>query len=116
MTALPVSGEQARKLVNRFLLMEVSTMLAAATPELVLDARTLWRVPVWIGFLQQGRYAVGMLDVDAQRGALLEREQGVAAIRARARQIAGMLPAWRPNAQVAAKYLAPPNRFCLPRK
>jgi hypothetical protein len=27
------------------------------------------------------------LDVDAQRGALLEREQGVAAMRARARQI-----------------------------
>jgi len=30
---------------------------------------------------------VGALDVDAQRGALLEREQGVAAIRARAGQI-----------------------------
>jgi len=34
------------------------------------------------------------LDVDAQRGALLEREQGVAAIRARARQIAAALPAY----------------------
>ena len=63
-------------------------MLAAATPELVLGARPIWRVPVWIGFLQQGRYTVGALDVDAQRGALLEREQGVAAIRARAGQTA----------------------------
>ncbi len=91
-------------------------MLAAATPELVFGARPIWRVPVWIGFLQQGRYTVGALDVDAQSGALIEREQGVAAIRARARQIAGTLPAYRPIAQVAAEVLAPPNRFCLPRK
>ncbi len=38
---------------------------------------------VWIDFLQQGRYTVGALDVDAQSDALLEREQGVAAVRAR---------------------------------
>ena len=56
------------------------------------------------------------VNVDAQRGALLEREQGVAAIRARVMQIAAALPAWRPNAQVAAEVLAPPNRFYLPRK
>lgn len=62
---------------------------------------------MWIGFLHQGRYAVGALDVDSQSGALLDREQGVAAIRARARQIAGTLPAYRSNAQVAAEYLAP---------
>jgi hypothetical protein len=62
---------------------------------------------VWIGFLDQGRYAVGMLDVDAQRSTLLEREQGVAAMRARAGQIAAALPAYRPNAQVAAESLAP---------
>jgi hypothetical protein len=54
---------------------------------LVIGERTIWRAPVWIGFLDQGRYAVGMLDVDAQRGALLEREQGVAAIRARTGEI-----------------------------
>lgn len=82
-------------------------MLAAATPELVIGARPIWCVPVWIGFLQQGRYAVGALDVDVQRGALLEREQGVTAIRVRATQIAGTLLAYRPNAQVGAEVLAP---------
>ena len=82
----------------------------------MIGARPVWRASVWIGFLQQGRYTIGALNVDVQRGALLEREQGVAAIRARARQSAGTLPAWRPNAQVAAEVLAPPNRFCLPRK
>jgi hypothetical protein len=83
----PISSEQARRLVDRFLLMEVSTMLAAATPELVFGARPIWRVPVWIGFLHQGRYTVCTLDVDAQSGALLEREQGAAAMRARAGEI-----------------------------
>lgn len=103
---LPPSRKQARKLVNRLLLMEVSTMLAADTPDLVIGARPIWRVPVWIGFLHQGRYAAGTLGVDAQRGALLERAQGVAAIRARAAQIAAALPAYRPNAQVVAESLA----------
>ncbi len=82
-------------------------MLAAATPALVLGARPIWRTPVWIGFLQQGRYTVGALDVDAQSGALLEREQGVAAMRAQATQIAETLPAYRPSAQVAVEYPAP---------
>ncbi|MFO7633933.1 MAG: hypothetical protein R6W76_15415 [Caldilinea sp.] len=34
-----ISSELARKLVNRFLLMEVSTMLAAETPDLITGAR-----------------------------------------------------------------------------
>lgn len=82
-------------------------MLAAETPELVLDARTLWRALVWIGFLHQGRDAVGTIDVDAQSDVLLDPQQGVAAIRARATPIAAALPACRPNQQVAADYLAP---------
>lgn len=45
-------------------------MLATATPALVLGAHQIGRAPVWIGFLPQGYYAVGALDVDAQRGAL----------------------------------------------
>jgi hypothetical protein len=60
-----------------------------------------WHGLVWIGFLHQGRYAAGTIDVAAQSGALLDREQGVAAIRARATQSAADLSAWRPNAQVA---------------
>jgi hypothetical protein len=61
---------------------------------------------VWIGFLHQGRYAAGTLDVDEQSGVLLEREQGVAAMRARATQSAATLPTWRPNPQVVAESLA----------
>lgn len=45
--------------VNHFLLMEVSTLLAADAPDLVVGDRTVWRVRVSIGFLHQGRFPVG---------------------------------------------------------
>lgn len=89
---LEISAEQARKLVNRFLLMEVSTMLAADPPDLVVGDRAVWRVPVWIGFLHLGRFMAGTIDVDAKTGALIDREQSVAAIQARATELAATLP------------------------
>lgn len=104
---LTISAEQARRLVNRFLLMEVSTMLAAETPDLVISERTIWRVPVWIGFLHQGRFEVGTLDVDAQTGAILDQDESIAAIRVRATEIAATLPTYSPNPNIAAEYLAP---------
>ena len=91
------SAEQARKIVNHFLLMEVSTMLAAAAPDLVVGDRTVWRVPVSIGFLHQGRFAVGTIDVDATSGAILDQDQSVAAILARASELAAGLPPYVPN-------------------
>ena len=82
-------------------------MLAADTPDLVIGARTIWRVPVWIGFLHQGCFAVGALDVDAQTGAILDPDRSLAAIRAQATEIAATLPAYSPNPKIAAEYLAP---------
>jgi hypothetical protein len=107
LVTLEISGEQARKLVNRFLLMEVSTMLAADAPDLVVGERTVWRVPVWIGFLHQGRFAVGTFDVDARTGAILDQEQSVAAIQAQATELATSLPAYSPNPIIATEYLTP---------
>jgi hypothetical protein len=68
---------------------------------------TVWRVPVWIGFLHQGRFAVGALDVDARTGAILDQAQRVAAIQARASELAAALPAYAPNPSIAAEFLAP---------
>jgi hypothetical protein len=107
LVTLEISSAQARKLVNRFLLMEVSTMLAANTPDLVVGKRTVWRVPVWIGFLHQGRFAVGALDVDAHTGTILDSAQRVAAVQTRAAEIAAALPAYTPNPHIAVEYLAP---------
>jgi hypothetical protein len=104
---LEISAEQARKLVNRFLFMEVSTLLAAEPPDLVVGDHTVWRVPVWIGFLHQGRYRVGTIDVNAMTGALLDQEKSVAAIQVRATELAATLPPYAPNPDIAVEYLAP---------
>lgn len=45
--------------------------------------------------------------IDVRTAAILDLEPGIAALQVRAMQIAAALPAWRPNAQVAAEYLAP---------
>ena len=103
---LDVSAEQARKLVNRFLLMEVSTMMAADPPDLVIGEQSVWRVPVWIGFLHQGRFWVGTIDVDTRSGAILAPEQSQAAIEARAAELAAGLPPYAPNQEIAAESLA----------
>jgi hypothetical protein len=107
LVTLELSAEQARKLVNRFLLMEVSTMLAADAPDLVVGDRTVWRVPVSIGFLHQGRFEVGTIDVDARSGALLDQVQSVAAIEASAAGLAAGLPPYVPNQNIATEFLAP---------
>jgi hypothetical protein len=107
LVTLEVSSAQACKLVNRFLLMEVSTLLTADAPVLVVNERTIWRAPVWIGFLHQGRFAVGALDVDAHTGTILDSAQRVAAIKVRAAEFAAVLPAYAPNPHIAVEYLAP---------
>jgi hypothetical protein len=107
LVTLEISAEQARKLVNRFLLMEVSTMLAADSPDLVVGDHTVWRVPVWIGFLHQGRFMAGTIDVDAKTGEMCDRDQSVAAIEARATEFASTLPPYTPNPDLVAEFLAP---------
>ncbi len=43
---LAISANQARHLVNHFLSMDMSTMPAVETPDLVIDERTVWRALV----------------------------------------------------------------------
>ena len=83
-----VTAAQARRLASRFLMDEVSHLLVAAAPDLIVGDRTRWRVPVWIGFPSQGRYDVGVLEIDAQTGAFLDQDAYVAEIRQRATYVA----------------------------
>lgn len=106
LVTLELSAEQARKIVNHFLLMEVSTMLAADAPDLVIGDQTVWRVPVWIGFLQQGRFQAGVMDVDVKTGAILNQDERTAAIQARAAELAAGLPPYVPNQSATDEFLA----------
>ena len=95
-----VTAAQAKRLANRFLMDEVSHLLVAAAPDLIVGDRTRWRVPVWIGFPDQGRHAVGVLEIDAQTGAFLERETHVAEIVQRATTVAENLPPFAVRTEV----------------
>ena len=87
-----VTAIQAQCLVNRFLMDEVSHLLVAAAPDLVVGERTRWRVPVWIGFPGQGRHAVGVLEIDTQTGVFIDQGLHVAEIKQRAMTVAENLP------------------------
>jgi hypothetical protein len=73
-------------LTRRFLMNEISHLLVAAAPDLVVGARTRWRVPVWIGFPGGGRHEAGVVEVDAQTGAFVDQAAHVAEISARRRR------------------------------
>ena len=68
---------------------------------------TVWRVPVSIAFLHQGRCPVGTMDVDARSGAILDQGRSIAAIQARAAELAAGLPPYTANRNIVPEFLAP---------
>lgn len=72
-----VTAEQARKKVDHWLMDQVSFMIGAKEPSLViLGEKTVWRVPAWISFIQ-GRWEglIGIVDVDVLTGEMLDLEK-----------------------------------------
>jgi len=64
-----MTAEEARRQVNRWLLNEVSYLMGADLPSLVVGERVVWRVPVWISFPGLGKVGtVGTVDVDVETG------------------------------------------------
>ena len=66
-----VTSEEAQKTVSRRLFNEVSYLLWAEKPSLVIGERTAWRVPAYIGLVGVGRIGpVATIDVDVETGEL----------------------------------------------
>lgn len=84
-----VSAFSARQKVNAFLLNEVSYMMHADNPALVLADRILWRVPVVLSLTSRGDIGqVGQIDVDVETGQMLVSPQLVLEIETRAAALA----------------------------
>ncbi|HSN74149.1 MAG TPA: hypothetical protein VL334_03530 [Anaerolineae bacterium] len=80
-----VSAFSARQKVNSFVLNDISYMMHAGHPELVLADRILWRVPVVLSQTSRGDVGqVGQIDVDVETGQLLVTPELVSEIEARA--------------------------------
>lgn len=101
-----VSATQAKRLANRYLLNEVSYMLIADLPDLVINGRAVWRAPVWIGFARHGRTDLGVLTIDAESGDFVNVEAETAELRVRAAAATVELAPYTPVTEIPSEYVA----------
>lgn len=104
---IKVTAEEARRQVNRWLLNEVSYLIGAEAPTLVVgEQRVVWRVPAAISFPHTGRAGVvGAVDVNINTGAMNNSLDCKAEIERRARELAARQPPYRSKGKVAEQYL-----------
>ncbi|MCP4426531.1 MAG: hypothetical protein GY803_18720 [Chloroflexi bacterium] len=83
-----ISAYAARQKVDSFVLSEISYMMHAAEPTLVLGDRICWRVPVILSLTSVGDVGeVGAIDIDVESGQIHISPQQIAEIEARAQAL-----------------------------
>lgn len=106
-----VSAESARRQVHRWLLLEVSHMMGADEPTLVVGEATCWRVPVHLSTPQAGIIGqVGAIDVNAINGEMINVAGQKVAIEQQARMLMHNLPAYQPQSTVPVACLPHPSQ------
>lgn len=86
---LNLSAFAARQKVNGFILSDISYMMHAGEPTLVVSDSIYWRVPVVLSLTSHGDVGdVGMIDVNAETGQMLISPNLVAEVSARAEGLA----------------------------
>jgi hypothetical protein len=84
-----ISAYAARQKVNSFVLSDISYMMHAGVPTLVVAERICWRVPVVLSLTSQGDVGeVGTIDVDVETGQLHITPQLITEINTRAEGLA----------------------------
>lgn len=84
-----VSAYAARQKVNSFILSEISYMMHAGEPGLIVSDLICWRVPVILSLASQGDIGdVGAIDVNAQTGQMYTSPQLIDEVSARAEGLA----------------------------
>ena len=103
---LRVTAEEARRKVQHWLLDQVSYMMGAESPQLVLqEDATVWQVSVILTASQVGRVGIaGSVAVDVQTGEILCNSVEKAQIRHNAAALAATLPAYRPRTEMPVGY------------
>ena len=80
-----ISAYAARQKVNDFVLSDISYMMHAGDPTLVLAERISWRVPIILSLTSRGDVGeVGAIDVDVETGQMHVTPRLIAEIDARA--------------------------------
>lgn len=104
---IKVTAEQARRQVKGWLLDQVSYMMTAKMPTLVIGASVVWRVPVILTATHVGHVGVaGAVDVDVETGAMNDLSACKEAILAQAHQLAATIPPYQPRTTTPQAWLA----------
>ena len=103
---IKVTAEQARKKVNFWLMDQVSYLMGAEPPTLVIGERAVWRVPAYISFPHVGKAGItGTIDVDVETGEMNNTPERKAEIEQCAEQIAERQPPFKLN-ELSPEYKA----------
>lgn len=106
-----ITAPEARRQVHRWLLLEVSHMMGAEEPTLVVGDNTVWRVPVHLSTPQSGVLGqIGAVDVDAATGELLALIRCKSALEERAQSLMATVPPFQPKRllhEMSAAYSVP---------
>jgi hypothetical protein len=103
---IKITAEEARRQVNRWLRDEVSLLISADLPTLVIGEQVVWRAPVWISFPHTGRAGiVGTIDVDVTTGAMSNTPERQAELEQQAEAVAARQPPYFPK-KAPEQYLA----------
>ena len=102
---IKVTAEEARRQVRWWLREEVSMLIDADPPTLVVGDQVVWRVPAWIGFPHTGRAGVvGAVDVDVTTGTMNNTPECKADLERQAEVVAARQPPYHPKGPVPEKY------------
>lgn len=102
---IKITAAEARRQVGRWLQENVTMLIGAEPPSLVIDEQIVWRVPVVFSVPDWGQVGVvGAVAVDVQTGAMTIPPSFGREIEDRAEELAQRLPPYRPRDDVPAVY------------
>lgn len=102
---IKVTAKEARRQVNRWLRDEVSMLISADQPTLVVGKQVVWRATAWISFPHTGRAGqVGVIDVDVTTGTMNNTPERKAEIERQAEAVAARQPPYQPKGPVPKEY------------
>ncbi len=101
-----ISATRARRTVNGWLFLKVSTSMLGDTPSLVVAERVVWRVPILFTATHVGPVGrIGSVDVDIESGEVLAETADIEDMYCRIEELAKTLPPFKLR-EVPPEYLA----------
>lgn len=105
---IKITAKEAQRQVNRWLLLDVSYLMGADPPTLVIGEQVVWRVAVWLGLPHTGKVGiVGTVDVDVEIGTMYNLTEKKLEIEETLKKLEPFIPAYEPKSgDIGQAYVA----------